>query len=56
MYFPILPIGTYCKKCGLTDEEQLIMDYWYQVNNFVMTDIDKAWKKEMGEFDNIKKE
>ena len=47
MYFPILPIGTYCKKCGLTDEEQLIMDYWYQVNNFVMTDIDKAWKKEI---------
>ena len=47
MYFPILPIGTYCKKCGLTEEEQLIMDYWYQVNNFVMTDIDKAWKKEI---------
>ena len=47
MYFMTLPLGEYCNKCGITEEEQLIMDYWYQVNNFVMTDIDKAWKKEI---------
>lgn len=51
MYFPILPTGTYCSKCGMTDEEQLIMDYWYQVNNFVMTDINNAWKKDIYGYD-----
>ena len=47
IYFNPLRIGEFCCEQTLTENEQLIVDYWNQVNDCVMTNIDAAYKKEL---------
>lgn len=47
IYFNPLHIGEFCCEQTLTENEQLIVDYWNQVNDCVMTNIDAAYKKEL---------